>query len=151
MHNNKAKKVPIVFFCILSWMGAFFYEKESTQHVQVGSMAVQKIYRLIIISSVQAEDIPQKISPNKKVGQKGPKFFVFYIIRASSRYSPKNFPQQKSWPKKSQIFCLLFWWLFLAVETWVGRWWWVFFSIRKQAHKIFRWALDGCSRDRLID
>jgi hypothetical protein len=57
-------------------MGAFFYEKESTQHVRVGSMAVQKIYRLIIISSVQAADIPKKICPNKKVGKKVVFFWV---------------------------------------------------------------------------
>jgi hypothetical protein len=98
-------------------MGAFFYEKESTQHVWVVSMAVQKRYTLITISSVQAADIP----PTKKLARKVPNLLSF------------------------------FWLLFLAVGTWVGWWWWFFFSIRKQAHKMLRWALDGCSRDRLID
>jgi hypothetical protein len=112
IHNNKPKKIQF-FFGIVSWMGAFFYEKESTQHVRVGSTAVQKIYRLIIISSVQAARIPKNISPK----------IVFFRL------------------------------LFLAVGTWVGWWWWICFFYKKAStqNEMFRWALDGCSRDRLID
>ncbi len=57
-------------------MGAFFYENESTQRVRVGSMAVQKIYRLIIISSVQSADIPQ----TKKLARKVPNFLPFFWL-----------------------------------------------------------------------
>jgi hypothetical protein len=55
-------------------MDAFLYENGSTQHVRVGSMAVQKIYRLILISSVQAADIP----PTKKLAKKVPNFLSFF-------------------------------------------------------------------------
>jgi hypothetical protein len=54
-------------------MGTLFYENESTQHVLVGSIAAQKIYRLIIISSVQAADI----TPTKKLARKVPNFLSF--------------------------------------------------------------------------
>jgi hypothetical protein len=55
-------------------MDAFLYENGSTQHVRVGSMAVQKIYRLIIISSVQSADI----SLTKKLARKVPNFLSFF-------------------------------------------------------------------------
>jgi hypothetical protein len=64
-------------------MGAFFYEKESTQHVGVGSMTVQKTYRLILISSVQAADIP----PTKKLAKKVPNFFVFFWVVVSCSWN----------------------------------------------------------------
>jgi len=60
-------------------MGAFFYEKESTQHVRVGSMAVQKIYRLIIISSVKQQIFPKKFAPTKKLAKKLSFFGLLFL------------------------------------------------------------------------